>query len=124
MTTRDKLLDSVSPIVRPTAHTIHHPTDNGGSGGLDSRRLNRMFRKRALTEFVPLGRTQIDELIKAGDFPEPVPLSESGRAVAWLECDLVAWQNARIAARNARIAERGKAKHDEAESPSTTKPRP
>jgi hypothetical protein len=39
-----------------------------------------------------------------------VPLSDSGRAVAWLECDLVAWQNARIAARNASIAERNEAK--------------
>jgi prophage regulatory protein len=76
----------------------------------DSHRLNRMFRLRDLPEFVALRRTQIQEMIKAGDFPPPVPLSDSGRAIAWLECDLVAWQNARIAARNAHIAERDEAK--------------
>ena len=78
----------------------------------DSHRLNRMFRLRDLPEFVGLRRTQIGELIKTGEFPEPVPLSDSGRAVAWLECDLVAWQAARIAARNSSIAE-----HDEVEAP-------
>ncbi|MBR1216200.1 AlpA family phage regulatory protein [Bradyrhizobium sp. JYMT SZCCT0180] len=70
-------------------------------------RLNRLFRLRDLPEFVGLRRTQIGELIKSGDFPQPVPLSDSGRAVAWLECDLVAWQNARIAART-RIADEAK----------------
>jgi prophage regulatory protein len=65
------------------------------------RRLNRMYRLRELPQFVGLRRTQIGELIKAGEFPKPVSLSDSGRAVAWLEADLIAWQNARIAARNA-----------------------
>jgi predicted DNA-binding transcriptional regulator AlpA len=72
-----------------------------------------MFRLRDLPEFVGLRRTQIGELIKAGKFPEPVPLSDSGRAIAWLESDLVTWQNARIAARNASIAQRGQAKGHE-----------
>jgi prophage regulatory protein len=64
-------------------------------------RLNRMFRLRDLPQFVGLRRTQIGELIKSGEFPKPVPLSDGGRAVAWLETDLIAWQNARIAVRNA-----------------------
>jgi prophage regulatory protein len=76
----------------------------------DSHNLNRMFRLRELPEFVGLRRTQIGELIKAGEFPEPVPLSDTGRAVAWLECDLVAWQAARIAARSSSIAERDETK--------------
>jgi prophage regulatory protein len=62
--------------------------------------LQRMIRLRELSQFVGLRRTQIGELIKVGEFPKPVPLSDGGRAVAWLESDLVAWQNARIAARN------------------------
>ena len=70
----------------------------------DPNRLNRMFRLRDLPQFVGLRRTQIGELIKAGEFPKPVPLSDSGRAIAWLEQDLIAWQNARIAARNAEAA--------------------
>ena len=59
-----------------------------------------MFRLRDLPEFVGLRRTQITELIKTGEFPKPVTLSDAGRAVAWLEADLIAWQNARIATRN------------------------
>jgi prophage regulatory protein len=74
----------------------------------DPTRLNRLYRLRDLPEFAGLRRTQIGELIKSGEFPKPVPLSNSGRAVAWLEADLIAWQNARIAARNARIADEAK----------------
>lgn len=70
----------------------------------DPNRLNRMFRLRDLPQFVGLRRTQISELIKAGKFPEPIPLTDGGRAVAWLEHDLIAWQNARIAARNTKQA--------------------
>ena len=72
--------------------------------------LNRMYRWRDLPPFVGLRKTAIEELIKIGEFPKPVPLSNSGRAVAWLEADLIAWQTARIAARNATIAERSEAK--------------
>lgn len=68
-----------------------------------SDRLNKMYRLRELPQFVGLRRTVIGELIKAGQFPKPIPLSDSGRAVAWLECDLIAWQNVRIAARNAGV---------------------
>jgi prophage regulatory protein len=70
----------------------------------DTNQLNRMYRLRDLPQFVGLRRTQIGELIKAGAFPRPIPLSDSGRAVAWLETDIIAWQNARIAARNAEAA--------------------
>jgi prophage regulatory protein len=76
----------------------------------DPSPLNRMFRLRDLPQFVGLRRTQIGELIKTGEFPKPIPLSDTGRAVAWLEADLLAWQNARISARNAGIAERDEAK--------------
>jgi prophage regulatory protein len=62
-----------------------------------------MYRLRDLPQFVGLQRTQIAELIKADKFPKPIPLSESGRAVAWLEADLIAWQASRIAARNAAV---------------------
>jgi prophage regulatory protein len=71
---------------------------------MKDHRLNRMYRLRELPAFVGLRRTQIGELIKAGEFPKPVPLSDSGRAIAWLETDLIAWQNGRIAARNAAVA--------------------
>jgi prophage regulatory protein len=79
----------------------------------DPHHLNRMIRPRELPQYVGLRRTQIDELRKAGKFPQPVPLNDSGRAIAWLECDLVAWQAARISARNSSIAERNEAKGHE-----------
>jgi predicted DNA-binding transcriptional regulator AlpA len=60
-------------------------------------RLNRVFRRSELKQYVGLGRTQVDELIKKGEFPPAVPLSDGGRAVAWLETDLIAWQHSRIA---------------------------
>ena len=66
--------------------------------------LNRLYRLRDLPQFVGLRRTQITELVKAGECPRPIPLSNGGRAVAWLEADLVAWQTARIAARNTEAA--------------------
>ena len=70
----------------------------------EPNRLNRMYRIRDLPQFVGLRRTQIAELIKLGQFPKPIQLSDSGRAIAWLESDLIAWQNARIAARNSEAA--------------------
>lgn len=63
-------------------------------------RLNRMYRFADLPQFVGIKHTQINVLIKLGEFPQPVPISKSGRAIAWLESDLIAWQNSRIAARN------------------------
>jgi len=66
--------------------------------------LNRLYRLKDLPQFVGLRRTQIAELIRAGQFPKPIPLSDTGRAVAWLESDLIAWQHARIAERNSKAA--------------------
>ncbi len=63
--------------------------------------LQRVYRLRDLPEFCGLKRTQIYELIKLGQFPKPIPLSDSGHpAVAWLESDLISWQAARSAKRN------------------------
>lgn len=64
--------------------------------------LNRVYRLKDLPQFVGLRRSQIGELIRIGKFPKPIQLS--GRAVAWLEADLIAWQHARIAERNSTAA--------------------
>jgi prophage regulatory protein len=66
--------------------------------------LNRVFRRKDLPPFVGLRRTQVDELIAKGEFPKPIRLSESGRAIAWLEADLAEWQAKRIAARDASLS--------------------
>ena len=46
-------------------------------------------------------RTQISELIKRGEFPRPIKLSDGGRAKAWLEDELLLWQRQRLASRDA-----------------------
>jgi prophage regulatory protein len=63
-------------------------------------RLQRMLRKSELPMFVGIQRTVIDEAIKNGEFPKPVPITDGGRAVAWLEDELIAWQAARVAKRD------------------------
>jgi prophage regulatory protein len=63
-------------------------------------RLYRIVRKHDLPNFVGLQRTAIEEMIAAGDFPRPVPLNDNGRSVGWLEHELIAWQQSRIAKRD------------------------
>ena len=66
-------------------------------------RLNRIIRKRDLPRYVGLQRTQIELLVERGEFPKPVPLSDSGRAVGWSESELWAWQQARLAKRDSAV---------------------
>lgn len=48
----------------------------------------------AVKEFCGLGKTSIYEGVNAGTFPAPVKLS--GRAVGWLESELMAWLESRV----------------------------
>jgi prophage regulatory protein len=64
-------------------------------------RLNKIIRKKDLPSFVGLQRTQIELLIERGEFPKPIPLSDSGRAIGWIEHELWAWQQSRLAKRDA-----------------------
>ena len=63
-------------------------------------KLSRIIRPAEISQYVGLKRTQIDVMMKAGEFPKPISISDSGRAVAWLEIDLIAWQASRIAKRD------------------------
>jgi prophage regulatory protein len=45
-----------------------------------------------------LGRTTIYEHMAAGKFPKPIQLTE--KSVGWLEPEIIAWQQARIAQRD------------------------
>ena len=67
-------------------------------------KLQKVYRGEELPAFVGLHRTQINELIKRGEFPRPISLSDSGRAIAWLEADLIAWQAARLARREEPVS--------------------
>lgn len=62
-------------------------------------RLDRLIRKTDLPAYTGLHRTQIAKKIADDEFPAPVLLTDSGRTVAWLESEIVKWQQGRIAAR-------------------------
>jgi prophage regulatory protein len=49
-------------------------------------------------------RSSLYAKIDAGKFPAPVKLDPDGRAVAWLEGDVLEYQQARIAARDMAAA--------------------
>ena len=68
----------------------------------DEPPLHRIIRRRNLPKYVGLQRTQIAELIKSGQFPRPIPLSDSGRAVGWLWDEVAAWQRDRLARRQSK----------------------
>jgi prophage regulatory protein len=63
-------------------------------------RPHRLVRERDLPAYAGLKRTQIAELIKRGEFPRPIRLSDGGRAKAWLEDELTNWQRQRLAKRD------------------------
>ena len=69
---------------------------------MDEPRTFRIIRRHDLPKYVGLQRTQITELIKAGQFPKPISLSDHGRSVGWVEDEVIAWQRQRLAKRDAK----------------------
>lgn len=67
--------------------------------------LRRIVRKRQLKAVTGYGPTQIHQLIKLGEFPAPVSLSDSGRAKGWWEDEVIAWQEKRQAKRFVRTSD-------------------
>jgi predicted DNA-binding transcriptional regulator AlpA len=68
--------------------------------------LNRIYRRCDLHAVTGLKDSRIDELIREGQFPAPIKLTDGGRASGWLESDLIEWQKRRIAKRDAQPRER------------------
>lgn len=60
--------------------------------------MRRFLRLKDVKQQVGLGRSAIYEKIKTGEFPAPYPLSENGRAVAWLSNDIDGWIDSRVMA--------------------------
>lgn len=58
----------------------------------------RFLQLRDVLHLTSLSRSQIYRLVGDGTFPKSIAL---GGRVAWLESEVVAWQEARIAARAA-----------------------
>jgi prophage regulatory protein len=66
--------------------------------------LTRILRKNELLAYVGLKKSQPSELIASGQFPSPIPLTDTGRAVGWLESEVADWQQSRIAVRDSKAA--------------------
>lgn len=60
----------------------------------------RLLRLPEVLKQTGLGRTTVFDLVRCGKFPPPVRLTSSARA--WIEGEVSAWIDARIAARHAK----------------------
>jgi prophage regulatory protein len=61
--------------------------------------LHKIIRLCDLPQYCGLQRSQIEQLIAEGKFPRPVKLSPHRKG--WLQAELIAWQQQRIAQRDA-----------------------
>jgi prophage regulatory protein len=61
--------------------------------------IQAILRRSRIEELTGLSRSTIYELMENGKFPRPISIG-AGRAVGWLEDEILQWQNARIAARD------------------------
>ena len=59
--------------------------------------MSRFLRRRSVEDRTGLSRSTIYLFVQNGTFPRPVRIG--GRAVAWLESDIDAWIEARLADR-------------------------
>lgn len=65
----------------------------------------RILRRPEVLKKVGLCKAQLQNLINAGEFPKPVKLGgPDARAVGFVESEVDAWIDARIAEREAEIA--------------------
>jgi predicted DNA-binding transcriptional regulator AlpA len=64
----------------------------------------KLLRLNAVLEAAGIGRTQLMEHVMRGEFPKPVKVTKSGRSIAWLMDEVVAWQETRIAERDRSAA--------------------
>ena len=60
----------------------------------------RLMRRPEVLSRVGLSSSTLYELVAAGDFPAPIPIGR--KAVAWLESEVDAWIEERIAQRDSR----------------------
>lgn len=64
----------------------------------------RVIRKKDLPDFCGLQRTVIEAMIARNEFPKPIKLNDSGRAIAWIASEVAEWQRQRISKRDAEAA--------------------
>lgn len=64
--------------------------------------IDEIKRMRGVTEATGLGKSQVYELMKQGEFPRPITLV--GTAKGWLSSEIAEWIESRKAQRDQNIA--------------------
>lgn len=64
--------------------------------------MQSILRRQDVEKVTGLAKPTIYQLIKKGEFPRQVKIT--GRAVGWLESEILAWQKTRIANRDREAA--------------------
>jgi prophage regulatory protein len=74
-------------------------------GGDEPPRLHRFIRLQEVLRITGLSQSALYDKMSKGEFPRQVKLSNNPRvrkqSVAWLEAEILSWQQARIASRAA-----------------------
>jgi predicted DNA-binding transcriptional regulator AlpA len=69
--------------------------------------MNCVLRQADVQTFSGLGRSALDELVEAGEFPPPFKLSDSGRAKGWDFLECVGWKLWRMSTRGMLRSQEG-----------------
>jgi prophage regulatory protein len=65
----------------------------------------RILRKPDVLKKIGVSKTQLQNLIEAGEFPGAIKLGgPEARAIGWIEAEIDAWIEKKIAERNAALA--------------------
>jgi prophage regulatory protein len=75
--------------------------------------VERFIREPEILERLPFSRPTLYRKVREGTFPAPIKLGT--RASAWISTEIDAWEKKLIAERDAKVAERAKAR-DEAKA--------
>ena len=99
------VLETVETKGSPASASPHHPSNDAPTTPEESekflegsaRRLQNILRRPRVEAATGLSRSQIYLLMSLGKFPLPIPLDgNGGRAVGWLENEILDYQEARI----------------------------
>ena len=63
---------------------------------------SHLLKERQVLARVPFSKSTLHRKSRNGSFPRPIKLGE--RSVAWLENEIIGWEQARIAERDAEAA--------------------
>ena len=62
-------------------------------------KIREIIRRPAVKRATGYGDTQLDELVRSGELPAPIRLSDGGRARGWFADEIAEYQERRAAAR-------------------------